>query len=96
MAQLIGAAADHGQVKRCTRAEVLVEFEQVLPDARVKPGTGRAHELLTRAAALYVRPSGSGDEFWYPTALDLLVEAGADAEAAAAIRPAHRGQVRIR
>jgi len=81
-AQLIGTAAGHAQVKRCTRDEALAELEQILRDARAEPGSGRARELLTRAAAFYVLPSGPGDEFWYPAALDLLVEAGADVEAA--------------
>ena len=62
----------------------------------IRPGSDRARDLLTRAAALYVQPSGPGDEFWYPAALDLLVGAGAHVEAAAAIRAGRSGHVRIR
>jgi len=96
VAQLIGTAAGYAQVKRCTRHEALVELEQVLFAARSKPGSHRARELLTRAAALYVLPSGPGDEFWYPTALGLLVEAGADVDRAVEIRAGRRGHVRLR
>jgi len=37
-AQLIGTAAGHAQVKRCTRGEALVEVERVLRDARDQAG----------------------------------------------------------
>jgi len=37
---------------------------------------------------MYVKHCGPGNAAWYPAALELLVKAGADIEAAAAIRAA--------
>jgi hypothetical protein len=34
--------------------------------------------LLTTAAAVFVEPTGPGDAAWFPDAVALLVEAGAD------------------
>jgi hypothetical protein len=44
--------------------------------------------VLTRAAASYVQPSGPGEDRWYPVALALLTDAGADPGRPAAIRRA--------
>jgi len=96
VAQLTGVAAGYAQVKRCTRDDALAEVEQVLRNAGIKPGSDRARELLTRAATLYVLPSGPGDEFWYGDALALLADAGADVATAAAIRAGRGAPARVR
>ena len=76
-AQLTGIAAGFGQVKRCSRDQALAEIAGVLASARVPPGSERAIELLSTAAAGYIEPTGPGDAAWYPTASALLVAAGA-------------------
>jgi len=83
-------------VRRCTRGEALAELERVLRSTGFTPDSEQARQLLSRAAAMYVAPTGPGDEFWYSDALELLVEAGADTEQATAIRASRVGTVRIR
>ncbi len=95
-AQLTGTAAGYAQVRRCTRGEALAELERVLRSTGFTPDSEQARQLLSRAAAMYVAPTGPGDEFWYSDALELLVEAGADTEQATAIRASRVGTVRIR
>lgn len=88
----MAAAQIQGTVRRCvvgeriTGPEAIVEMGEALAEL---PAAWR-QEVLDQAAAQYVRPSAAGDEHWFPAALALMVEAGADEAAARAIRAARR------
>ena len=92
VAQLTGTCAGYGQGRRMTRQEALDELAEILASVKARPGSEKAVGLLSQAAALYVEPSGPGDEHWFPDALALLVEAGADLEQARRHRDDRRGR----
>ena len=83
-AGLTGTAARYAVGHAISAEEALVEIRAGLAQVPVH----RRQAVLDGAAALYVRPGGPGDELWYPAALQLLVDAGADADRARAIRGA--------
>ncbi len=84
--QLSGIAAGYAQMRRITAAEALEEIAASLTAAGVKAGTEVARVALTMAAALYAVERPAIDEWWFPVALDVLVQAGADESAARATR----------
>jgi hypothetical protein len=85
-AQLGGIAAGYAEMRRISAAEALEEIAARLTGAGVKPGTEAARVALTMAAALYAVERPAVDEWWFPVALDVLVQAGADESAARAGR----------
>jgi hypothetical protein len=85
-AQLSAIAAAYAQVRQITAAEALEEIAASLIAGGAKPGTEAARVALTMAAALYAVERPEIDEWWYPVALDVLVQAGADESAARATR----------
>ena len=84
VAQLTGTVARYGQGRRYSHDEALAEIARIL--AAVKARGDRSKLLLTMAAAMFVKPNGPGDGAWYPDALALLIEAGADPARAAELR----------
>lgn len=92
VAQLTGTCAGYGQGRRMSRDEALVELRDILAQAKARQGSERAVALLSLAAATFVEPGGPGDEYWYPEALALLVELGADLEQARRHRDDRRGR----
>jgi hypothetical protein len=85
-AKLTGVAAGVAHLHRCTPAEGLVEVAAILAEAKVRPGSDRAVELLSEAATIYVGPRLDPGSWWYGAALAFLAEAGADLDRAAALR----------
>ena len=77
---LTGIAAAFGHVRRLTRDEALAEIRERLATVPA----GERQLALDESAAMYVDPGEL--ERWYDAALELLVAAGADVEAARAIR----------
>jgi hypothetical protein len=95
VAQISGVAAGYADVKRLTADEALAEIRAELTGAKVKPGSPQAIVVLTMAAALYaVDGEPALEELWYADALALLVQAGADEDAARRARAAS-GSLRL-
>jgi hypothetical protein len=91
-AQLSGTAARCAQTRAITVDEALVAMAALLTGAGVRPGTDAAVKALTMAAEGYIAddPPEIG-QWYYPDALAVLVQAGADEEAA---RQARRSRPR--
>lgn len=85
-AELTGVAAAYAHVRRLDRDQALAELGGVL--AGVQPAARQ--QVLDEAAAGYVPTSSA--EAWYPSALQLLVDAGADRERAQEIRADRDGR----
>ena len=79
-AQLTGVAAAYAHLRRLDHAQALAEARETLTGLPVAD----RQQVLDEAAAAYALPGQS--DVWYPAALQLLVDAGADEQAARAIR----------
>jgi hypothetical protein len=90
IAQLTGVCAGYALAKRCSRDEALAEIRTLLAGA--KPFRPGLPAVLDEALSRYLTPTGPGDAYWYPAAVDLLVEAGADLERARAIEVGRRAE----
>ena len=84
-AQVTGLAAAYAHMKRLTRAEALAEIGQTLAASNVRPGSADAVDLVTQAASMYVDATGP-ETWWFPDAVNLLAEAGADVDRAKQLR----------
>jgi hypothetical protein len=77
-AQLSGTAARCAQIRAITPDEAVVEMAGLLTGARVCPGTEAAVEALTMAAETYAVDDPGPEEWCYPAAFVVRVQAGAD------------------
>jgi hypothetical protein len=90
VAQLIGIAAGVAHTRRVDVDGRVREIAAELTAARMRIGTPAAVELLTEAAAYYATSAPNMDEWWHSEAFAFLIQAGADPEAARAVRAARR------